>query len=151
SFWEVGLSGWELIPRLVGPFVLLILAILIAPLLDQTTGRGARKWGLVSAGIFVAAPAILSPIFNRQSAPLQVADAPADPFFADRAYAPTKGDWSAYGGGQGAQRFSELAQITPANVKDLMRVWTFHTGDIPKKYGSELTPLKVGNAIYGCT
>jgi quinoprotein glucose dehydrogenase len=27
----------------------------------------------------------------------------------------------------------------------------FHTGDIPKNYGSELTPLKVGNAIYGCT
>jgi len=151
SFWEVGLSGWELIPRLVGPFVLLILAILVAPLLDQTTGRGARKWGLVSAGIFVAALAILIPIFNRQAAPLQLPDARADPFFADPAYAPTKGDWSAYGGGQGAQRFSELAQITPANVKDLMRVWTFHTGDIPKKYGSELTPLKVGNAIYGCT
>src|SRR5262249_31046795 len=71
SFWEVGLSGWQLIPRLVGPFVLLILAILVAPLLDQTTGRGARKWGLVSAGIFVAALAILIPIFNRQAAPLQ--------------------------------------------------------------------------------
>src|SRR5262249_15990642 len=53
SFWEVGLSGWQLIPRLVGPFVLLVLAILIAPALDQTTGRRARKWGLVGAGIFV--------------------------------------------------------------------------------------------------
>src|SRR5215813_3788979 len=41
SFWEVGLSGWELIPRLVGPFVLLILAVLVAPVLDRTTGRGA--------------------------------------------------------------------------------------------------------------
>src|SRR5262249_55863923 len=54
-------------------------------------------------------------------------------------------------GGQGAQRYSELAQITPANVKDLKHVWTFHTGDIPKKYGSELTPPKGGNAVYGCT
>ena len=26
-----------------------------------------------------------------------------------------------------------------------------NTGDIPNKYGSELTPLKVGDAIYGCT
>ena len=26
AFWEVGLSGWQLIPRLVGPFVLLVLA-----------------------------------------------------------------------------------------------------------------------------
>src|SRR5215467_14244275 len=31
TFWEVGLSGWQLIPRLVGPFVLLVLASLIAP------------------------------------------------------------------------------------------------------------------------
>jgi len=38
-----------------------------------------------------------------------------------------------------------------ANVRNLERVWIFHTGDIPKKYGSELTSLKVGNAIYGCT
>src|SRR6516162_5029484 len=151
AFWEVGLSGWQLIPRLVGPFVLLILAILVAPLLDQTTGRGARKWGLVSAGIFVAALAILIPIFNRQAAPLQLPDARADAFFADPAYVPTKGEWNAYGGGQSAQRYSELAQITPANVKDLKRVWTFHTDDIPKKYGSELTPLKVGGVIYGCT
>ena len=30
SFWEVGLSGWELIPRLVGPFVLLVLAYMRA-------------------------------------------------------------------------------------------------------------------------
>src|SRR5262245_42465473 len=59
SFWEVGLSGWQLIPRLVGPFVLLILTILVAPTLDQTTGRRARKWGLVGVGIFVAALAIL--------------------------------------------------------------------------------------------
>src|SRR5215475_13210021 len=42
SFWEVGLSGWELIPRLVGPFILLVLAILAAPALDQTTGRQVR-------------------------------------------------------------------------------------------------------------
>ena len=46
AFWEVGLSGWQLIPRLVGPFVLLVLAILVAPALDQTTGRRARKLGL---------------------------------------------------------------------------------------------------------
>src|SRR5262249_24695645 len=75
----------------------------------------------------------------------------ANAVFGDSAYAPKKGEWNAYGGGQGGQRYSDLAQITPANVKDLQRVWTFHTGDIPNKYGSELTPLKVGDAIYGCT
>src|SRR5262245_1344184 len=151
SFWEVGLSGWELIPRLVGPFVLLILAVLVAPVLDRTTGRRARKWGLVGSGFFAAGLAVLIPIFNQQAAPHQLPEAHANAAFGDSAYAPKKGEWSAFGGGQGAQRYSELAQITPANAKDLKRVWTFHTGDIPKKYGSELTPLKVGNAVYGCT
>src|SRR5262245_58003765 len=48
-------------------------------------------------------------------------------FFEESAYAPKMREWNAYGGGQSAQRYSELAQITPANVKDLKRVWTFHT------------------------
>src|SRR5262249_21396205 len=143
AFWEVGLSGWQLIPRLVGPLVLLVLAILVAPALDQTAGRQARKWGLVAVGIFLAALAILIPVFNQLPAPHELPVARAEAFFADPAYAPKTGEWSAYGGGQSAQRYSELAQITPANVKDLKRVWIFHTGDIPKKYGSELTPLKI--------
>src|SRR5215813_4840364 len=66
SFWEVGLSGWELIPRLVGPFVLLILAVLVAPVLDRTAGRRARKLGLACSGFFLAALAVLIPIFNQQ-------------------------------------------------------------------------------------
>src|ERR1700736_1078044 len=81
AFWEVGLSGWQLIPRLVGPFVLLVLAILVAPALDRTIGRRARKLGLIGAGIFVAALAILIPIFNQQPAPLQLPGARTDAFF----------------------------------------------------------------------
>src|SRR6476619_628802 len=75
AFWEVGLSGWELIPRLVGPFVLLVLAILVAPALDQTAGQRARKLGLVGVGIFVAALVILIPIFNQHPASRQMPDA----------------------------------------------------------------------------
>jgi quinoprotein glucose dehydrogenase len=100
---------------------------------------------------FAAGLAVLIPIFNQQAAAHELPQAHANAFFEDSAYAPKKGEWNAYSGGQSAQRFSESAQITPKNVKDLKRVWTFHTGDIPKKYGSELTPLKVANAIYGCT
>src|SRR5262249_9084090 len=150
TFWEVGLSGWQLIPRLVGPFVLLVLATLITPLLDQTIGRTARKWGLVGIGVFAVALGVLIPIFNQHPEAVALPQARAEAFFENAAYAPKTGEWSAYGGGQSAQRYSELAQITPANVKNLKRVWTFHTGDIPKKYGSELTPLKIGDAIYGC-
>jgi len=64
AFWEVGLSGWQLIPRLVGPFVLLVLATLVTPLLDQMTGRRTRNWGLVGIAVFAAALAILIPIFS---------------------------------------------------------------------------------------
>src|SRR5262245_48298636 len=110
AFWEVGLSGWQLIPRLVGPFILLVLAILVAPALDKTAGRRARKFGLIGAGIFTAALAILIPIFNQQPAPLQLPYARAQAVFEDAAYAPKTGEWSAYGGGQSAQRYSDLAK-----------------------------------------
>src|SRR5262249_48734822 len=64
TFWEVGLSGWQLIPRLVGPFVLLVLAILVAPALDKTSGQRARELGLIGAGVFTAVLAALIQIFN---------------------------------------------------------------------------------------
>src|ERR1700730_15570151 len=37
AFWEVGLSGWQLIPRLVGPFVIL------APNIAARSGRHHRR------------------------------------------------------------------------------------------------------------
>src|SRR5262249_59131656 len=69
TFWEVGLSGWQLIPRLVAPFVLLVLALLVAPALDAPNGRRARKTGLAGVGMFLAALALLLPISNHQPAP----------------------------------------------------------------------------------
>src|SRR5262250_876163 len=80
TFWEVGLSGWQLIPRLVGPFVLLVLATLITPLLDQTIGRTARKWGLVGIGVFAVALGVLIPIFNQHPEALALPQARAEAF-----------------------------------------------------------------------
>ena len=39
---EVGLNGWALVPRLVGPLVLLLLVILSLPVLDANRGRWRR-------------------------------------------------------------------------------------------------------------
>src|SRR6516164_8684571 len=75
SFWEVGLSGWHLIPRLVGPFVLLILAILVAPALDRTIGRRVWTLGGAGVGVFLAALAILIPIVDRLPAPAPLPEA----------------------------------------------------------------------------
>ena len=35
-------------------------------------------------------------------------------------------NWPLYGNDAGAQRYSPLAQITPANVKSLKVAWTYH-------------------------
>jgi glucose dehydrogenase len=45
-------------------------------------------------------------------------------------------------------RFSELAQITSANVKNLHAAWTFSTGVLR---GHEGQPLVVGNTMYVVT
>jgi quinoprotein glucose dehydrogenase len=151
TFWEVGLTGWPLLPRLVGPFVLLVLVTLIVPTLDSIGGQRLRRLALAGVALFAVVLAIAVPIVNRPPEPGPLPTAQAGVPFENPAYAPKNGEWDAYGGGASAQRYSNLAQITPENVKHLKRVWTFHTGDIPDKYGSELSPLKIGNAIYGCT
>ncbi|HYI27558.1 MAG TPA: hypothetical protein VD863_06870, partial [Bradyrhizobium sp.] len=38
--------------------------------------------------------------------------------------------WEHWGGDRGGMRFSPLAQITPANVGNLVRAWEFRTGDL---------------------
>ena len=69
----------------------------------------------------------------------------------------TGADWPAYGGTNAAWRFTPLTQITPDNVGKLKKVWEVHTGGLPtnpdysKLYGTENTPLKVGNLLYTCT
>ena len=53
--------------------------------------------------------------------------------------------------------FAAHARSTPTNVGKLRKVWEVHTGGLPtnpdyaKLYGTENTPLKVGNLLYTCT
>jgi quinoprotein glucose dehydrogenase len=65
-------------------------------------------------------------------------------------------DWRSYGRTQFGQRYSPLAEITPANVKDLKVAWVFRTGDLPTKNDSgettfEVTPIKVRDTLYLCS
>ena len=51
-----------------------------------------------------------------------------------------------------ARRYSPLGQITPENVDELERAWTFHTGDLPEdNFGAETTPIKIGDSLYLCS
>lgn len=67
-----------------------------------------------------------------------------------------KGEWSAYGRTDYGQRYSPLDQINTGNVKKLKLAWQIQTGDLkgPDDVGEttyEVTPLKIGNALYICT
>ncbi len=151
AFWEVGLDGWALVPRIIGPAVLAILVVLMLPLLMP----GRWRWGRAIAGaagilVVLIAGAILISIANRPSAgPLP---GPIAGAASDTARMQAGADWPAYGGTDSARRYSPLAQITPDNVARLERAWVFNTGELPdEKYGAETTPLKVGDSLYLCT
>lgn len=154
ALWEVGLNGWALVPRLVGPWILLWLALACAPLLSLE--RRERK---LAGGLFVGSLAVLVvgvAAVAAASHPAKAARTSGPDLIADASMA-AGADWTAYGGTHGAQRYSTLAQITPQNVGRLRRAWLFHTGDLPdtpearKQYGAETTPLKVGDTLYLCT
>lgn len=65
--------------------------------------------------------------------------------------------WGHYGGDAGGMRFSPAAQITPANVGALRRVWVHDTGDMERRPEAvrhaafEATPILAGGTLYLCT
>src|SRR5262245_5903667 len=151
AFWEVGLNGWPLVPRLVGPLVLLLLVILSLPVLDAERGRQQRLWALGGFAFALIVLGVAVAQANRPDPP----GAMPEPFaqaMADASLMQTGGDWPAYGGTYNAQRYSPLDQINRENVGRLERAWTFRTGDIPKeRWGAETTPIKIGDTMYLCT
>jgi quinoprotein glucose dehydrogenase len=66
--------------------------------------------------------------------------------------------WEHWGGDQGGTRFSNLTQITPANVGRLVRAFEFHTGDLARRPPAvmartkfEATPLLVEDSLIFCS
>lgn len=65
--------------------------------------------------------------------------------------------WPAYGRTLAGDRYSPLADITPANIGDLALAWTYRTGDLPspgeeaRRHSLEATPLAIGDRLYLCT
>ena len=156
SLWEVGLDWWQLVPRLALWFVLglvLLLPWFRRPLLQgapYALGNGSLTVAVVLAGAAAVASQFTSPgeikgELNRETDGTTSA-APAMP----------DGDWQAYGRTAFGDRYSPLAQITPANVAKLQPAWSYRTGDIPGpndpgETTAENTPLKVNGMLYVCT
>lgn len=65
------------------------------------------------------------------------------------------GDWTAFGGDEAGTRYSVLRDITPANVSELIPVWTFELKPVengsPRLLASSMTPLAVGGNLYLAT
>jgi quinoprotein glucose dehydrogenase len=156
ALWEVGTNGWALVPRVIAPLVLLIFVVFAMASISQRP----RRWRLAlgSSGLLILLFAAGGAMLGWLNSPPVLRGLPAARLaMTDPALLTAGADWPAYGGSYSAQRYSPLAQITPANVGKLKRAWAIHTGDLPadKKirdtYGAENTPLKVGNNLYVCT
>jgi glucose dehydrogenase len=101
---------------------------------------------LVRTAFALVAPAVMLTACQRPRA----SDAAGDTVFvagtkiASPASGPD-GEWSMPARDYSASRYSTLAQITPANAKNLHVAWTFSTGVLR---GHEGQPLVVGNTMY---
>ncbi|SOC18386.1 quinoprotein glucose dehydrogenase [Alloalcanivorax xenomutans] len=157
TLWEAGGNYWGWIPRMDVVIGLGVAVALAAPRLRNGFAPGASYsvagalvvLMVVGLGLaFVPFGAVNpKPVPGPDSARLATAVGDAQP--ADN---PHPGDWPAYGGGNSAQRYSSLDQITADNVAGLERAWVYRTGDLlDRRWGAETTPLKVGDDVFLCT
>jgi quinoprotein glucose dehydrogenase len=147
---EVQLDGWALLPRLLGPFILLLAVILAWPVLDQARGRRRRRIG---AGAWLVAAIIGAATIGAANGPEAPGAFPeARLSMLDPSLRQVGADWPAYGATYAARRYSPLTQITRENVEALERAWVYRTGDTPEEdFGAETTPIKIGDTVYLCS
>ncbi|SFR72837.1 quinoprotein glucose dehydrogenase [Mitsuaria sp. PDC51] len=169
SLWEAGLDWWPLGARLGVPFVLGAVLLALVPTMrrhlpvdDPRRVAWRSPPALVLAAALGAFVVVAVVSWTRDLHALEgtmPANGAARPpgVAASGAAAVPDGEWHAYGRTGFGQRWSPLAQITPANVGDLKLAWEFRTGDVrgrpgdPKETTFEVTPLKVGERLFLCT
>jgi quinoprotein glucose dehydrogenase len=149
-------NAWAMIPWLVAPLVLLIAVLLVMP----TLSRMPNRWQFAGGGIIAAILLVIvsfAILGTTGGAAIAALPAPSSQGMTDPSGLATGADWPAYGGTYANWRYSPLVAVDPSNVGKLRKVWEVHTGGMPtspqyeKLYGTENTPLKVGNMLYSCT
>lgn len=132
---EVGLYWWGLAPR-GGLLVLLGLMLLLPPVARTLTkgttgfrGYGVEGMSLAASVAIMAVVALVSVITQPYDTRGQFSDdrMSAGPFSDGTV---PDGEWSSYGRTGEGQRYSPLAQITPANVADLEVAWEYNAGEV---------------------
>jgi membrane-bound PQQ-dependent dehydrogenase (glucose/quinate/shikimate family) len=143
SLWEVGLDGWALAPRLLGPAVLGLL--LLALPLGRLSGITGRKWTAVPVLAILAAVGLAGGLALREEG----AATRAVP--AGAALAPGDGEWRHWGQSVAGTRHAAARQIDTANVGTLELAWRFDSDVPPQGYVSfEATPLAADGRLYLC-
>lgn len=155
---EIGFDWWPLAAR--GDIVFLMALWLLTPWVTRALSRSGGLsrvamtlplWAGVAASVAVLAAGLLTTHHEIRGTIAAAGAAPPQPA-ADQ---PDE-DWRAYGRSQSGQRYSPLAEITPANVNSLKVAWTFRTGDLPGPNDPgettfEVTPIKVRDTLYLCS
>ncbi|MBW9086877.1 glucose/quinate/shikimate family membrane-bound PQQ-dependent dehydrogenase [Rhizobium wenxiniae] len=161
AIWEVGFDWWQLGPR--GGVIILLGMWLLTPWIRRPLGfisptgarYGATSRPLAVAVLLAVVIAVVSMFFDPldQSGALPEEKVAAAPVLGGNV---PDGEWHQYGRTPYGQRYSPLDQINVENVGSLQEVWRYQTGDVkrPDDVGEttyQVTPLKIGNALYLCT
>lgn len=151
ALYEVQLSYWGLIPRLVVPALLLMLGLWLATTLPVKRVR-VRYANWSAAAIFVVLLATLvSAFYPHGGIHHGVVKAASD---SKPTLAAQNDNWEFFARDASGTRFAPYDDITPENVKNLKVAWTYHTGRRVSGPGigvDENTPLQIGDTLYSCT
>lgn len=145
ALWEVGMDGWQLTARLVGPALFGLLFAL--PALRRHIGKSG--WFAAGAGLTALAFIVVAAL----QSPMEVA-AGKIPQRSQVAAPGEAGEWAAWGRDAAGTRFSPLDTITPENVGELELAWEFDTGLDPMSLSTpsplQATPIMVDERLYLC-
>jgi quinoprotein glucose dehydrogenase len=108
-----------------------------------------RRYKALGGAVFFAVASALA---------ASIAPTGAEPAAAQATATAAGAGWPHYGGDAGGRRFSSAAQITPQNVSQLIRAWTYRTGDMERMPAHilrqakwEATPVLHGDSLYLCS
>src|SRR5882724_13229279 len=108
SLWEAGLNGWALVPRLVGPAILMAGVLAFLPTLPISNPTGIRKMGFATLVIFGVILSFASFMLNKAGSAKPLPQLETSAIYDDPDNAPHSGEWSSYGAGRSAQRYANL-------------------------------------------
>jgi quinoprotein glucose dehydrogenase len=152
ALWEGGLNPWALLPRLG---LLLVLGIpLLLPVVRGCLD-GGPQWP-TPVKLIAMAVSIVTPVAAIAAALLlghfSEGDSQTLGFNTDNHALASVGagdDWPVIGAASGGTRYSGLTGISPDNVGQLRVAWSYKFGDaVPS--GLQVTPIKIGHALYAC-